>query len=194
MEHSQLNYAPLLAGSDAQEQLILRRTRDNSTFGHKYSIASDTTYAASNKGGNAEKNGISKPTQHFAIPDLKIKVCEVEGCGLVANAGCCTYRILAGVSKGCGRNFCSEHSGSSAESSDFQLNNYDDFRPAPNSFDEELGSDRDESHNRTLPFEGQVCSECRPSLRRAYKLSAAILCGIPAAISVACVFVYGGSM
>ena len=134
--------------------------------------------------------------QPVTLPEinLKLKTCEVDNCGLVANGGNCAYKILAGASKGCGRNFCLEHSGCSAEDSDFQVSNYDEFRPAPNSFDEELGSESNEPHNRPIPFDGQVCKECRPSLRRAHRLSVSLLWGIPAAISIACIFVYGGSV
>jgi hypothetical protein len=170
----------------------MRREKGYSSFGHKYSISSsDTLYHSKS---DVPKNAISTPTKVNIASDLKLPVCEVDGCGLVANAGCCTFRILSGVSKGCGRNFCLEHCGSRSVDSDFIESNYDEFKPAPNSFDEELGSDCDAPHNRPLPFDGQVCQECRPRLKRAYTLSAALLCGLPTAISIACVFVYGGSM
>ena len=197
MDSSQLKYLPLLAGSDPSEQQM-RRERDL-TFAHKFSIASDTLY---NQKSDVRTNAPLSPHKAYSkaplnAPEinLKLRVCEVEGCGVVATGGCCDFKVFAGVSKGCGRNFCVEHSGAREEDSDFQVSNIDEFQPAPSSFDEELGQDRAESaHNRPRPFDGQVCSECRPRLRRAYRLSTALLCGIPSAISLACVIVYGGAV
>jgi hypothetical protein len=151
MDSSHLNYAPLLVASDPRELMNMRRERGVSAFGHKFSIvSSDTLYHSKS---DVTKNAISNPTKAYSAIDLKLPVCEVDGCGLVANAGCCTFRILSGVSKGCGRNFCLEHCGSRSEDSDFIASNYDEFKPAPNSFDEELGTDRDLLDNRPLPFD-----------------------------------------
>ena len=150
-------------------------------FGHKFSIDSD--YAPPGKEELNKNAHVKVAPQSFG---LKLRTCEVQDCGLVANAGVCTFKIMGGVSKGCGRYFCQEHCGSKGD--DFKPSNFDEFRP----YDEEALSEDPLSDNRpTKPFDRAVCVECRPRLKRAYNISCSLFVGIPALVSLAAVFVYG---
>ena len=67
----------------------------------------------------------------------------------------------------------------------------------------QLDSHRDGSGNNSVncdhaddmkerrPFDGQVCSECRPRLRRAYKIAMSLIVGVPLLIALICLAIVG---
>lgn len=182
MDFSQLRSEPLLTkgSSDRRDSLQV-------PFAHKYSIESDPFGLSSPR----LKEGKKVASRALRYPEMApLRSCEVAECGMIATGGVCSYSVMGGLSKGCGRNFCTEHCGSQNE--DFQVSNDDEFRScstACDSFDEECPDNRTENKK---PFEGKVCQECRPRLSRAYKFGVTLLCGVPTLISVAALVACGG--
>ena len=112
-------YSSLAASDDAELD------RNRFRLSHKLSILSDHEFHKSGKFVAGKKAPISLnivlpgASDALNFDQESKRVCEFEHCGAEALAGCCTYKILSGLSKGCNRAFCESHSGTSAVALDF---------------------------------------------------------------------------